>query len=160
MVRWTVVSPTHRGSNPGARIIPVFISGFPAMHFQREETFPSTTRRLRWVRKSQNDMSAQSLGGAHRGRVCVYAFIGVSVCVCIWALLSVLMLKKETVPLQKMLIYKCNSKPPYTTLIEFISCPVIKCLYRKIKQCCGKHQHNLICAAYWHSSINLYANKS
>ena len=47
LVRWTVVSPTHQGSNPGARIIPEFISGFPAMRFQWEETFPSTTRRLR-----------------------------------------------------------------------------------------------------------------
>ncbi|XBI43189.1 hypothetical protein VPH35_107991 [Triticum aestivum] len=47
LVRWTVVSPTHQGSNPGARIIPGFISGFPAMRFQWEETFPSTTRRLR-----------------------------------------------------------------------------------------------------------------
>mgnify|MGYP005848766661 CR=1 FL=1 len=27
MVRWTVVSPTHQGSNPGARIISGFISG-------------------------------------------------------------------------------------------------------------------------------------
>ena len=83
MVRWTVVSLTHQGSNPGARIISGFISGFPAMRFQWEETFPSTTRRLRWLRKSQDDMSAQSLGGAHRGRVCVCAFIGMSVCVCI-----------------------------------------------------------------------------
>ena len=31
MVRWTVVSLIHQGSNPGARIIPEFISGFPAM---------------------------------------------------------------------------------------------------------------------------------
>ena len=46
LVRWTVVSPTHQGSNPGARIIPGFISGFPAIRFQWEETFPSTTRRL------------------------------------------------------------------------------------------------------------------
>src|SRR3990170_5807148 len=88
MVRGTVVSPAHQGSSPGARIIPGFISGFPAMRFQWEETFPSTTRRLRWLRKSQDDMPAQSLGGAHRGRVCVCAFIGVSMriymisCVC------------------------------------------------------------------------------
>ena len=83
LVRWTVVSSTHQGSNPDARIIPGFISGFPAMRFQWEETFPSTTRRLRWLRKSQDDMPAQSFGGAHRGRVCVCAFIGVSVCTCI-----------------------------------------------------------------------------
>ena len=70
--------------------IPGFISGFPAMRVQWEETFPSTTRRLRWLRKSQDDMPAQSLGGAHRGRVCVCAFIGVSVCAYIWALASVL----------------------------------------------------------------------
>ena len=47
--------------------IPGFISGFPAMHIQWEETF----------------LPAQSFGGAHRGRVCVCAFIGVSVCACI-----------------------------------------------------------------------------
>ena len=28
MVRWTVVFPTHQGSNPGARIIPGLISVF------------------------------------------------------------------------------------------------------------------------------------
>jgi hypothetical protein len=28
------------------------------------------------------DPPAQSFGGAHRGRVCVRAFIGVSVCAC------------------------------------------------------------------------------
>ena len=43
LVRWIVVSPTHQGSNPGARIISGFISGFPTMRFQWEETFPLTT---------------------------------------------------------------------------------------------------------------------
>ena len=33
MVRGTVVSLAHQGSSPGARIIPEFISGFPAMRF-------------------------------------------------------------------------------------------------------------------------------
>ena len=47
MVRWAVISPTHQDLNPGARIISGFISGFSGMHFQWEETFPSTTRRLR-----------------------------------------------------------------------------------------------------------------
>ena len=47
LVRWTVVSPTHQGSNPDARIISGFISEFPAMRFQWEEMFPSTTRHLR-----------------------------------------------------------------------------------------------------------------
>ena len=46
LVRWTVVSPAHQGLNLGARTIPEFISGFPAMRFQWEKTFPSTTRRL------------------------------------------------------------------------------------------------------------------
>ena len=46
MVRWTVVSSTHQSLNSGARIISGFISGFPAMRFQWEKTFPSTTRRL------------------------------------------------------------------------------------------------------------------
>ena len=41
-------------------------------------------------------MSAQSFGGAHRGRVCVCAFIGVSVCAYIRALVTVQMFKKET----------------------------------------------------------------
>ena len=83
LVRWTVVSSTHQGLNSGARIIPGFISGFPAMCFQWEKTFPSTTRLLRWLRKSQDNMPTQSLGSAHRGKVCVCAFIGVSVCACI-----------------------------------------------------------------------------
>ena len=47
MIRGTVISPANQGSNPGARIIPGFISGFPVMRFQWEETFPSTTRHLR-----------------------------------------------------------------------------------------------------------------
>ena len=81
MVRSTVVSPTHQGSNPGARIISGFISGFPTMRFQWEETFRSMMKQ--WLRKSQDDMPAQSLRDAQRGRVCVYAFIGVSVCACI-----------------------------------------------------------------------------
>ena len=55
MVRWTVVSPTHQGSNPGARIISGFISEFPAMRFQWEEMFPSTTRRLLMLKKSSMD---------------------------------------------------------------------------------------------------------
>ena len=78
-----MVSPAHQGSNPGARIIPGLISGFPAMRFQWEETFPLTTRRLRWLRKFQDDMPGQSFGGAHRDRVCVCAFIEVGVCACI-----------------------------------------------------------------------------
>ena len=47
MVRGTVLSPAHQGSSPVARIIPGFILGFSAIRFQWEETFPSTTRRLR-----------------------------------------------------------------------------------------------------------------
>ena len=34
---------------------------------------------------SRLDPPAQSLGGAHRGRMCVCAFIGVSVCACMRA---------------------------------------------------------------------------
>lgn len=49
-------------------------------------THPSTTRRLWWLRQSQVDRPvAQSLGGAHRGRVYVRAFIGVSVRACVCA---------------------------------------------------------------------------
>ena len=40
------------------------------MRVQCEEMFPLTTRRLCWHRQSQDDMSAQSLAGAHRGGVC------------------------------------------------------------------------------------------
>ena len=61
MVRWTVVSSTNQGSNPGARIIPRFISEFSAMCFQWEETFPLTTRRLWWPRKSEDDMPAKKM---------------------------------------------------------------------------------------------------
>ena len=63
--------------------IPGFILGFSAMRIQWEETFLSTTRCLRLHRKFQDDIPTQSFGGAHRGRVCVCAFIGVSVCACI-----------------------------------------------------------------------------
>jgi hypothetical protein len=73
-----VVSPTQQGSNPDARIISGFISGFSAMRVQWEEMFPSTTRHLWCLRQSQDDMLAQSLGGAYRGRVCVCVFIGTS----------------------------------------------------------------------------------
>ena len=53
-----------------------------------------TTRRLWWLR-TENDMPAQSLKCAHTGRVCVCAFIGVSICVYIWALAFVLCSKKQ-----------------------------------------------------------------
>ena len=53
-----------------------------------------TTRRLWWLR-TQDDMPAQSLKCAHTGRVCVCAFIGVSICVYIWALAFVLCSKKQ-----------------------------------------------------------------
>ena len=90
IVRWTVVPQPTRVQVLVLAFISGFISGFLAMRIQWEETFPSTTRHLRWLRKSQDDMPAQSLGGAHRGRVCVCIFIGMSVCTCIWALASVL----------------------------------------------------------------------
>ena len=51
---------------------------------------PSMTRCQRWLRKFQDDMSVQSFEDGHTDRVCVYAFIRVSVCTCIWALGSVL----------------------------------------------------------------------
>ena len=51
VIRWTVVSPAHQGSSPGADIYSGFISRFSAMRVQLEETFPLTTRRLRWLRK-------------------------------------------------------------------------------------------------------------
>ena len=35
------------------------------------------------LHKFQDDMPAQSFGCAHRGRMCMCAFIGVSVCACI-----------------------------------------------------------------------------
>jgi hypothetical protein len=73
MSRRTVVSPTHQGACPGARIYPGFISGFLTMRAFRGR------RRSRLLRgaygdfvKSQDDMPAQSLGGAHRvGCACV-----------------------------------------------------------------------------------------
>ena len=47
------------------------------------EDVPIDDEAPRWLRKSQDDMPTQSLGGAHRSRVCVCAFIEVSVCACI-----------------------------------------------------------------------------
>ena len=44
------------------------------------ETFLSIMRRPQWLHKFQDDMPAQSLGDAHRDRVCVCIFIKVSVC--------------------------------------------------------------------------------
>jgi hypothetical protein len=46
--------------------------------------------------KSQDDMPAQSFEGAHRGRVCVCAFIGVSVCAYIYERLRLYCVKKKT----------------------------------------------------------------
>jgi hypothetical protein len=40
--------------------------------------------KIRWIRSSM-----QSLGGAHKGRLCVRAFIGVSFCAYVWASLIV-----------------------------------------------------------------------
>ena len=35
------------------------------------------------IDRQPQDPSAQSLGGAHRGRVCVHTSIGMSVCMCL-----------------------------------------------------------------------------
>ena len=59
------------------------------------ETFPSIMRRPQWLHKFQDDMPAQSLGDAHRDRVCVCTFIKVSVCAYVWALGSVPCLKED-----------------------------------------------------------------
>jgi hypothetical protein len=47
-------------------------------HSRLSRFFPVVTSSI-----SRPDLPAQSFGGAHRGRVCVCAFIGVSVCACI-----------------------------------------------------------------------------
>jgi hypothetical protein len=61
------------------------------MFVQCEETFPSTSM----IGGSVLDvMPAQYLDGAHRGRVCVRAFVGVSSCACMWASAIVVCSKK------------------------------------------------------------------
>jgi hypothetical protein len=47
-------------------------------------TCPSTAKHLCWLHQPQ-DLSAQSLIGTDRGRVCVCAFVGVSAYACLWA---------------------------------------------------------------------------
>lgn len=42
-------------------------------------------------------MPAQSLRDAHRGRVCVRAFIGVNVCSCMWTT-SIVLCSEKTIP--------------------------------------------------------------
>ena len=65
----------------GARSIPGFILGFRWCSFGGRRR----SHRLRGACgdfvKSQDAMPAQSLGGVHRGRMCIRAFIGVSVLV-------------------------------------------------------------------------------
>ena len=80
MVRRVVVPPAHQSSNLRFDVGVSHLGGI----------FFSGRRRSRRQRGARGDFvnfktqpSAQSLGGAHKGRVCVRAFIGVSVCACI-----------------------------------------------------------------------------
>ena len=76
MVRRTVISPAHQDSRPDAHIYPRSISGFSTMRVR-------CSRQLRGTYddfvKSQDDKPAHSLEGADGDRVCVCAFIRVSV---------------------------------------------------------------------------------
>ena len=69
--------------------------------------YPQPTR-VAEIKSLVDDMPAQSFGGAHRDRVCVCAFIEVSVCACIWTLVSVLVLKNR-----KKRIWMYNKGPRY-----------------------------------------------
>ena len=79
MIRRIVVSSNSR-LDIGARSIPGFILGFRWCSFGGRRR----SHRLRGacgdLVKSQDAMPAQSLGGAHRDKVRVRAFIGMSVC--------------------------------------------------------------------------------
>jgi hypothetical protein len=81
VVRRAVVPPAHQSSNPRFDIC--------VSHKRRnilsvggdvpvDSEAPMVTSSI-----SRPDLPAQSFGGAHRGTVCVCAFIGVSVCACI-----------------------------------------------------------------------------
>jgi hypothetical protein len=83
MVRGTVVFPTHQGSSPGARIYSWIYFRISSNAHSVGGDVPVDDEVPTVTRKFQDDMLAQSFGGAHRGRVCVCAFIGVSVCACI-----------------------------------------------------------------------------
>ena len=82
LVRFLVVEPAHLGLSPrlgmGARIFLDLFQDLTALCFQWYVTSLLTAKRLWWIRKSQY-LSAQYFGGAHRGRVCVRVFIGVTV---------------------------------------------------------------------------------
>ena len=101
----TVITPTQHGSNPGARICPEFISGFPVMRFQWEER--RCPHQLQGAYgdfvKFQYDMSAQSLGGTHKRKVCVCAFIwGECMCVYMSACVCTVFQKKERTTLHEV----------------------------------------------------------
>ena len=83
MITGTVVSQLIKVQILILAFISRFISGFPVIHIQWEETFPSTTRCLRQLHKFQDDMPAQPFGNAHRSSIYVCAFIEMSVCTCI-----------------------------------------------------------------------------
>ena len=79
MVTRVVVPPAHQSSNPRFDTGVSHLGGI----------FFSVRRRSRRQRGAcgyfvnlKTRPPAQSFGGAHRGRVCVCAFIGVSVCTC------------------------------------------------------------------------------
>ena len=92
MVRGTLVSPAHQSSNPGACVYSwIYFRIFGDAHSVWGDVPVDDEA---WLRKTQDDMPAQSFEGAHRDRMCMCAFIRMSVCACIRALVSVLMLKK------------------------------------------------------------------
>ena len=81
MVRREVVPPAHQGSNPRFDTGVSHLGGI----------FFSGRRRSRRQRGARGDFvnvkirpPDQSFGGAHRGRVCVCAFIGMSAYTCMW----------------------------------------------------------------------------
>ena len=76
MVRRVVVPPAHQSSNSGFET-GVFYLGSVGGDVPVDSEAPVVTSSI-----SRLDPPAQSFGGAHRGRVCVRAFIGVSVCTC------------------------------------------------------------------------------
>ena len=78
------VPPAHQSSNPR------FDTGVSHLGRIFDSEAPVVTSSI-----SRLYPPAQSFGGAHRGRVCVRAFIGVSVCTCTWASTFVLCFAKN-----------------------------------------------------------------
>lgn len=85
IVKFLVVEPDHHGSSPrlgsGAHIFLDIFQTFQRCSFSGRRRFPRLQTGMWWLRQSKDIVLAQYLKDADRGRVCVCAFIRVSICV-------------------------------------------------------------------------------